>query len=202
MVSTSITWLTGDVIVVLAVSENAGTIALPTATGLTFVSQQLNTAAGTCASQGAAAIAGSGSSATVSCSDGAGAVRHGMGVWVWRGSDGIGTAAIEQHTATKVKSVTPADTHSAFCWTVADFSAAAVGAAVLTPTPTTVQESAQQASHFTIFSGNLNDQASAAAFNVGISGGTSVGPFSIVGIEVLGVTAPLVTTQLGGIGYG
>jgi hypothetical protein len=194
LTSASVAWQTGDLIVVIALAENAETLGVPAATGLTFTSQKLNTAAGTCASRGSTAVAASSSSATIAVGNPVGATRAGFGVWVWRGSDGVGNSA-EQHTTTRTVAMVPNDTHSAFCWSVGDFAAGVTTSVALTPAATNTQESAQQASHYTVYSGNLNDQASAGSTNFGTSGGTVTGPSSIVVIEALGtdpVPPPLV----------
>jgi hypothetical protein len=188
--SASVSWLTGDVIVVIVLDELTATIGLPTATGLTFVQQQASAAAGACAVKSAGVIAPSGGSSAVSATISTG--DAGMGVWVWRGSDGLGNST-EQHTTAKTKSLTPVDTHSAYCWSVGDFNADnATG--VLLPTPTTTQEAAQVAAHYTVYSGNLNDEATGAATLFGISGVMSTGPYTICVQEVLGtggVVGPL-----------
>jgi hypothetical protein len=117
----------------------------------------------------------------------------GAGIWVWRGSEGFGSV-VEQHTATRTKALVPVDTHSAYCWTVADFNAGVTTSVTLTPTATTTQESAQQASHYTVYSGNLNDQASSGSTNFGTTGGTVTGPSTIVAQEILGRNVSPVTT--------
>jgi hypothetical protein len=184
LVSASVSWQTGDVVIVIALTEGTNTVAVPTATGLTFASQQSNVTGSTCNGRISAVVAGATSSGAVTTAI-TGAGESGMGVWVWRGSDGIGVS-VEQHTATRTKALVPTDTHSAYCWTVGDFNAGVTTSVVLTPTPTTTQESAQQATHYTVYSGNLNDQASSASTNFGTSGGTVTGPSTILAIEILG----------------
>lgn len=192
--SASVSWLAGDVIVVIVMDEGVATIGTPTATGLTFTSPVSNNAAGTCASRGAYVVAAAGGSSAVSATLSTG--HGGLGVWVWRGSEGIGSS-VEQHTTTRTKALVPVDTHSAYCWTVGDFAAGATTSVVLTPTPTTTQESALDVGHYTVYSGNLNDQASAASTNFGTSGGTVTGPSSIIAMEVLGRNvAPLTTVPM------
>jgi hypothetical protein len=181
--SASVSWLTGDVIVCIVTGEGPAAIGTPTATGLTFATNQSITAAGTCNMKVCTAVAASGSSSAVSATISTG--HAGMGVWVWRGSDGVGTST-EQHTTTRTKALVPTDTHSAYCWTVGDFNAGATTSVVLTPTPTTTQESAVDAGHYTVYSGNLDDQASAGSTSFGTSGGTVTGPSSIGVQEILG----------------
>jgi hypothetical protein len=181
-----VTWLTGDLIVVIAANESTGdAIGLATATGLTFASAINNTAGSTCGGRVMTATAASGGSSAITVALTSGARTGGAGVWVWRGSDGFGSV-VEQHTTTRTVALVPVDTHSAYCWTVADFNAGVTTSVVLTPTPTTTQESAQQATHYTVYSGNLNDQASAGSTSFGTSGGTVTGPSTIVAQEILG----------------
>lgn len=201
IVSASVSWLTGDVVIVISMCEAANAQGTAAATGLTFTSPVSNATAGTCASKLSTAVAASGSSGTVSVST---LGKTGMGIWVWSGSDGVGTST-EQHTTTRTKALVPTDTHSAYCWTVGDFNAGATTSVVLTPTPTTTQESAVQAGAYTVYSGNLDDQASSGSTNFGTSGGTVTGPSSIIAVEILGTTVTatgppiLVTTRLGGV---
>lgn len=203
IVSASVAWLTGDIIVVCALGEGSTALGTPTATGLTFTSQKSNSAASTCASQCATAVAASGSSSTVTITR-AGTPHAGAGIWVWRGSDGVG-ASVEQHTTTRSVNLTPTDTHSAYCWDVGDFNAGVTTSVVLIPTPTTTRVAQVDSGKYTIYSGNLNDQASSSVTAFGTSGGTVTGPSSIIAVEILGTTVTassppiLVTTRLGGV---
>lgn len=195
LTSASVSWLTGDVIVVIVLDELNATIGLPTATGLTFVQQQAASVAGACAVKSAAVTAPSGGSSAVSATISTG--DAGMGVWVWRGSDGLGNST-EQHTTAKTKSLTPVDTHSAYCWTVGDFNADnATG--VLLPTPTTTQEASQVAAHYSIYSGNLDDEATGAATLFGISGAMTTGPYTICVQEILGTGGVIGPLQYTGV---
>lgn len=188
MASAAVSWLAGDFIVVIMGAANGGAFTTPTATGLVFTVLRTNTAATTSAAISAIAYASASGSSAISATSPA--APDGGGIWVWRTSDGAGSTA-EQHTATKTLSMTPVDTHSAYCYTVFDFNAGAAGDTLL-PTPTTVQESALQAANYTVYSGNLNDQASSGATTFGITGAAVTGPFTIMVVEVLGVATPVV----------
>jgi hypothetical protein len=191
LTSASLTWLVGDVIVVIATSASNATIGNPTASGLLFTTQQSNIAASTCSMRGATAIAASNGAQVISVTISTG--QAGMGIWQWRGSDGVGASA-EQHTATKTVGLTPVDTHSAYCWTSAAKNA---GTAVdsLTPTPTNTRESAQFVGQYTVYSGELQDQAGAGATNFGTTGAAVTGPFTIIPIEVLGSAPAIISTS-------
>lgn len=176
----SISWLAGDVIVVIAGSETADTLGVPTATGLTFTKQKdwPGTGGTTCSAFVATATPGAGGSATVSVTE-SGAHTWGFGVWVWRGSAGVGNS-VEQHTATKTVALTPAGADGAIVWGLFDFAAAAVQ--TITPTPTNTRQRVAL-TPYTIYVSDLIDQVSAGSVSYGISG-TGSGPFSIVALEI------------------
>lgn len=176
----SISWLAGDVIVVIAGSETADTLGVPTATGLTFTKQKdwPGTGGATCSAFVATATPGAGGSATVSVTE-SGAHTWGFGVWVWRGSAGVGNSA-EQHTATKTVALTPTGADGAIVWGTFDFAAAAVQ--TITPTPTNTRQRVAL-TPYTIYVSDLIDQVSAGSVSYGISG-TGTGPFSIVALEI------------------
>lgn len=189
LASASVSWQTGDVLVVAVAEGDNNTIGVPTAPGLTFTGQKGNQTTSTAAGRLATAVATSTSSGAVSCvvTRGPGTNSQcGMSVWVWRGSQGVGSS-VEQHTATKTVTITPMDTHSAFSWIVIDFTTGAA-TATLTPAPTTTQEAAVQ-SFYTVYAGNLNDKASADAVGIGITGGPATGPYTILAQEILGSEA-------------
>lgn len=182
--SASVSWQTGDVIVVIG-GQEADITALgnPTATGLTFTTQKSNVAAGSCGSMLATAVAGSTSSSAISMT-GPNSVQHwGFGVWVWRGSTGIGNSS-EQHTATKTVGLTPTQIHSSIMWGTFDFQPGA--AQTITPTPTNTRQNVLDTGRYTIYVSDLGDQPSAGSTSYGITGGAGTGPFSIVVMEVKG----------------
>lgn len=197
--SASISWLTNDVVVFLYGDEGAGTtVTAPTATGLTFTQQKLNSTASTCKSGVWTAVAASGSSGVVNGGHAAPSANWGASVWVWRGSDGVGVS-FEQHTATKTVSAVPTDTHSSWMWGIFDFAAGAAGGSTQTPTVTNARQVGEVvAGAYSIWAGDEDDQASASSTPYGITTGTaSTGPFSIVGVEVLGTTSGVSSLTVG-----
>lgn len=195
----SVSWLAGDVIVAMGGTEGGTTLTVPTATGLTFTSQVLNAAASTCGTRIATAIAGSSGSSAVTMTNTSG--NWGFAVWVWRGSDGVGSNG-EQHTTTHTRSVVPTDTHSAWMFGVFDFSAAAA-TNTQTPTVTNIGEKAIENAAYTAYVGDIVDQASAASTAYGLSAGGTTGVLSIAVIEVLGTTGGGVSVkQLASLGVG
>lgn len=187
----SVSWQTGDVLVVVAGTESGSNIGTPTATGLTFTSRAAVTSGSVCGTRAATAVAASSGSSAITCTNAGGASDHwGFGVWVWRGSDGFDAAA-EQHTSTKTVSATHTDTHSATCWGVFDFAAAAITGISLSPTATNERQKALDNSgglHYTRYVADLTDHAASGGQAYGISGGSGTGPFSIVVVAVLGTT--------------
>lgn len=181
--SASITWQTGDVIIVIVGQESAGrTIGNPTATGLTFSNLRSNTLANTCTTSMASAVAGSNGSGAVSVTSD-GVDFWSFAVWVYRGTNGVGNTA-KQQTTTHSVSVTPlAGAHSAFVWGVFDFNTGAVG--TITPTPTNTGEATQFSPNYTVYIADLADQASAGAVSYGLTG-SGGGPFSIMVAEIKG----------------
>lgn len=107
-------------------------------------------------------------------------IQFGFGVWVWRGSAGIGNSA-EQHTATLNVNMTPIAAHCGTVLGTFDFGAAAVQTII--PTPTNTRQRVDEGTTYTVYVSDVADQASAGATAYGISG-TGTGPFSIVAMEI------------------
>jgi hypothetical protein len=194
--SSSISWLTNDVIVVIAGIENASfTIGTPTASGLSFSSKAAynpGTDANRCASGVFAATAASSGSGAVSIvfNGISNSGSSGFGVWVFRSSLGTGNSA-EQHTATKTVSLTPTAADSAIVWGVFDWGAGSSPAATpQTPTPFDSRQAALIGTAYGVVVADLQDQTSAGAVSYGLTGGSASGPFSIVALEILGGGPP------------
>lgn len=178
----SISWLPGDFIVFIGGDAGGGTIDIPTATGLTFLSVRSNTAASTCDARVAVCMPNtSGSAVTVSGTNASATNHWGFGVWVWRNSLG-GGQSFEQHTTTKTVSMTPSSANCGVCWGIFDFSAEA--AHTIVPTPTNTREATATA-QYTAHAADLIDQTSGGATSYGVSGGGSTGPYTIIGIEIM-----------------
>lgn len=182
-VSASISWQAGDVVVVIQGDEGnaAGGLSAPTATGLSFVNKQIISNPGTlCGARiDVATPAGSGS-ATVSCTNVDGTTAEwGFGVWVWRGSAGVGNTA-QQSTATDKVPLTPLGADGAICWASFDFAAGAAGS--LSPAPTNTRQNSQIAGRYTFAVADLADQVSSSAVSYGTT--ATGGPFSIVAAEI------------------
>lgn len=187
----NISWSAGDIIVVLEAVEGStfGTPTLPTATGLTFNSIDLNTAANTCLSRSAYAIAGSsggpvGVNFTITSS-----AQAGIGAWVISGATGIGDHK-EQHTTGKTVSMTMQGSNSVSVWGLFDFNADLPSGA--TPTPTNTRE---------VSTGNFGvlvcDLTPGTSTTYGMTGGGTTGPFSILAVEVASLVTAVVPDPRG-----
>lgn len=175
----SVAWNAGDVIVVIAASEANDALGVPTAAGLVFASQKSNAAASTCGTQLAAAVAASSSSSAVTVTNASTTNAWGFGVWVWRGSAGIGNSA-EIHTTAASVSLTPTAADGGMVYGSFDFSAGALR--TIAPTPTNTRQRVVDAAHFTIYAADLADQTSAGAVVYGLT--TAGGVTSTVVLEI------------------
>lgn len=176
----SISWQTGDVIVVIAGAEGINTLGTPTATGLTFTKNVNNTTASTCEGFAATAVAASASSGAVTVTSSSTSQHWGFGVWVWRSSTGVGNSA-EQHTTTKTKALTATAADGGICWGVFDFGAGTLD--TITPTPTNTRQRVNNGSNYTYYVADLTDQTSAGSVSYGLVTGGS-GAYTIVIQEV------------------
>lgn len=199
----SVSWQTDDVVVVFTGCEggtSGETMNTPTTTGtgISFgASQQQHDSTGSDASGACwAAVATANSSGTFSGSYthvGATGRNTVVGVYVYRGSAGIGNSAITASfpSSGRTISLTPTGADGSIAWFVADWNAdaaqsftpAATTHSSGSPGPTASPYSQQIAGRVTYYIGELDDQTSAGAVSYGI-GGSGTGPFTIIAIEV------------------
>lgn len=188
----SVSWQTGDVIVVLAASEANDALGLPTATGLTFVSQKSNVVASTCGTQLAAAVAASTSSGVITVTNASTTNAWGFGVWVWRGSAGIGNSA-EIHTAAASVTLTPTGADGGMVYGSFDFAAGVLR--TIAPTPTNTRQRVVDAGHFTIYVADLADQVSGAGVLYGLT--AAAGVTSTVVLEIKAASSLTAAQEIG-----
>ncbi|HET7873694.1 MAG TPA: hypothetical protein VFL42_14355 [Terriglobales bacterium] len=179
----AINWNAGDVIVVIAGCARPTTLGGPNATGLDFILQQSNSAAFTCPTLCAAAVAASAGSDVVNMTNLSGTVHWGFGVFVWRNSQGIGNSA-EQHTSSRTVALTPSTADGVMMWGVFDFGATVTQP--ITPSPTDMRQALFDSGNYTVYLADLGDQPNTGSTNYGL-GGIGSGPYSIVAIEVQAV---------------
>lgn len=184
----AITWLANDVIAVIAGCGSAVNPDVPTATGLTFGSQIINTGGG-CGLRISAVVAGSGGTSAVTASVGV-ADDWGMGVWVFRGSAGLGNVWIVN--STELCPLTATGANGAIIWGSFDFSATIIGTFV--PVASNIREQTDFGTTYTVQVADLADQPSIASVNYGTSGGTgsyTVGAFEIKAGAAAAVGVPI-----------
>jgi len=198
----SISWQTNDVVVAFTGCEggtSGETLNTPTTTGsgISFgAAKQQHDSTGSDASGGCwAAVATANSSGTFSGSYthvGGTGRNTVIGVYVFRGSAGIGNSAVTATpSSTRTLSLTPIGADGSICWFVGDWNADAVQSfspAATThgsgaPGPTASPYSQQIAGLVTFYIGELDDQTSSGAVSYGI-GGSGTGPFTIIALEV------------------
>lgn len=186
--SASVTWATGDLIVVGNTSEggSAGeSFSVPTATGLTFASVVSHTASSNCAAAIFTATAGAGGTQAITGHLSNGTSNWNMWIWVWHNHGGAGQSA-SQFTTTKTVSMTPlGGADSGIVWIVGDFAGGTVTPSATPTTPNETTRQATGASTYNYLSTDSTDQTSAGAVSYGIVT-TAGGPFSIIVFEIKG----------------
>lgn len=198
IVSPTVSWQTGDVVVVLygnagAANDNNRT-PTNTGSGLSWTVQKTVSAASCCGGQVSTAVATASSSGTITCGTTGTNQAQIVYVYVFRGSAGVGnSASTATPGTTKTLSLTPTAADSSIAWGVFDWNADSVQ--TITPTatshsssspgPQATPQSILVSGQFTMYLAELDDQTSAGAVSYGI-GGSNSGPFTIVALEVKG----------------
>lgn len=185
----SVTWQTGDVVVILGGSEGAVTTTAYTptaATGLAWGSVQQYVSGGGSNSDAFvwAAVASSGSSGTITVTaSGQGSTSDiwGFAVWVWRGSAGIGNSTKIAGTTAHVNLALGGGADGAVVWGVFDWSASTV--LTLEQTPTNTRQRSADGTAYTYYVADLADQASTSSLPYGLTTNPT-GPVAIVVLEI------------------
>lgn len=185
----TLTWLTGDVIVVLGMtSDNSQLMATPTNTGtaLTFnvVSGTPTTTASSCKGYAWVAIAGADSSGTISAV--ADSADSGIVAFQYRASDGLGATAISASLgATTTQSLVRGGNNSAVAQIWGDWNAVNDTTVTWTPASGNTQDVAVFTTGSTIFAGDWTDEGSAGTTDYGFSGFAG-GDMTAITLEILG----------------
>lgn len=194
----SLSWQTDDVVVLFTGTPGATggeTIVAPTTTGsgISFgAAKQIHQSTGTdCGGACYAAVATANSSGTFSeaATHDPGNRPKVIGVYVYRGSAGIGNSNIFTGATPAGCALTPTGADGSISWCVFDWAAAATVAFSPTatthgagsPGPTASPASAQVSPDFTYYVGELDDQTGTGSVNYGIASGS--GPFTTIAIE-------------------
>lgn len=197
LATASVSWQSGDVIVVMAGDEGQqGTWSVPTTTGsgITLTAQQVHNSAGSNCGAGCwAGVATAASSGTFSVKNENSNTAQAMmaGVYVVRGSAGIGNSAMSAGSSSRTVSLTPSGADGLIIWGVFDWSQSAVQSptpaatshASGSPGPTASPLTTSPAGRYTGYLEELDDQTASTAVSYGI-GGSGTGPYTIIAIEV------------------
>lgn len=189
----SFTWLSGDIFVVIGITEDNGQTftGTPAGTGLTFsaitaTSGSNPTATGSsCKGYAWAATASSGNSGNITISGTA--VGKYIGVWQYRASDGVGAATFTVSTAATAN-LTRTQANSAVAWASGDWGASTD--VTVTPSPATGGTQREAFLHSGRYSGYAFDWADEGATGTtayGIGSWTASGSnVTKVAVEVKG----------------
>jgi hypothetical protein len=188
----SVSWEAGDIVLVVgAVSNNdsANRLATPTATGLTFslLSSVNNDAAAndTQIFMWSATAAGTSSSAVTSVTSGGSGLASGIGVFVIRASDGLGTAQSIDNSTAKTISVTRGFANSHVVAVMGDWNQVNDVAVDATPTGT-VRTAIAVSGQSDFFVVSFGDQGATGTTAYGITNHTGTVDMSGLAIEVRG----------------
>lgn len=196
-VSGTLTWGSGDRILVLAITEDTGsTLNTPTATGLTFSALGSALAVSSnCWAHAWQATAASASSGAVTAA--AGQVNSAMrGIWcsAWGGCTGF-VRTNAQGTATKTVSVTRTQDSSAVAYIGGDWNAVGATSPGWVPAGFTQIQAVAHA-NVSAFAAWWGDQGAAGSTAYGPSGLTGTRKFTHIGVEVLGTASTAVSGPL------
>jgi len=188
-VTPSISWQTGDIILVVGATEDSGvTFNTPTATGLTFSLLTSTGGASNTATYMWSATAGSnGSGAVTATHNGGASYAKGISAFVFRGSDGLGTAQTITGTTAKTISLTRAQANSHAVCVPADWNQ--VGDASIDPTPGTnaaerVEAQVSGRADFILYS--WGDQGATGTTSYGVTNHTGTVDMSGIVVEITG----------------
>lgn len=194
-VSASVTWSSGDLIVVLGMTDdNVNTLGTPTATGLTFsaVSGSPTNAAGTCKGYAWTATAGSSGSGAVTSTHAIDQVA-GISVFVFSGSTGIGGTAISAALgSTTTQSLTRTGTNSHVVQIWGDWNAINDTTVTWTPSGETQRVASFTSGRYTIFIASWGDQGASGATSYGFSGHAGGANMTAITLEILGTATTAV----------
>lgn len=186
----SLSWNSGDRILVMGVTEDAAsTLALPTATGLTFAALGSALAAGSnCWVHCWEATAGSTSSSVVTANNGeANSAMRGIWVSAWGSCTGFLRTNGTQGVTTQTVSVTRTGANSGIGFIGGDWSAGGVAGIGWTPAGQTQIQAVAHA-NMTGVCAYWGDQGAAGTTSYGTSGLASR-KWSQIAVEILGSTA-------------
>src|SRR5688572_4044021 len=193
-VTPTVTWSSGNLIVVTGVSENGNaTLATPTATGLTFsLVTSVNAAdnADVYAIVWSATAGSSGSSAITSVGQGGSAAR-GIAAYVYSSSQGVGSTNTMDAQNAKTISLTRANSNSAVINIMGDWDAFDDTTVNPSPVGGTVTQASFITGQATFFAVDWGDQGTAGTTSYGITDHAGTVDMSGIVVEIRGQAAVL-----------
>lgn len=198
----SVTWLTGDLMLVVGYSENVGTT-LSTPTGLTGVTLAAVTGFPTTDPSAApiyawSAVASSGSSGAVSTTLASSTNAAGIDVFIFRNSGGLGAVPTPLTTGTSlVISTTRTGSNSLVVGVVVDSNATNDVTVATLPAGATQDDAATVTGRATAFCLDWGDQGGAGTTSYGLDSATftSTGPMVRAAFEILGLGSSLINPR-------
>ena len=197
----TLSWSSGNVIVVMGVSEDSGRqINVPTATGLSF-SLVLALNDGNGDSDTAvylwSATAGSNGSSTVSATHNPSSSSSlvGIAAYAFSGSSGLGNTGTIDGSTAKVVSLTRANNNSAVITAMGDWAAVNDTSVNSSPAGGTVRQAVNDPTHGSAFLVDWGDQGASGTTSYGITDHTGTVDMSGIAVEVKG--APAILEQEG-----
>jgi hypothetical protein len=186
----SVSWTSGDIVIVMGMTaDDTATLGTPTTagSGISFaaLTGTPTSAGSSCKGYGWIATASASSSGTFSATP-SGGFAGGIVVWVWSGSDGIGTPVVSAALgATTTQNLTRAQANSGVVQMWGDWNA--VNDAVVTWTPSGQAQllAAVSAGAFTGFAASWGDQGATGTTAYGFSGFAG-GDMTAITVEVKG----------------
>lgn len=190
-VTGSITWSTGDLVLVFGGCENgSNTLNTPTATGLSFgLITSIDSGVGGNSSVFLwSATAASGGSGTVTSTINGGSASRGLAAYVFSGSGGLGGNATLSGSTAKTISLTRGNANSAVATMLADWNAISDTVVTSSPGSGTVRQATESPAHATYFVTDWGDQGSPGVTSYGITNHTGTVRMSGIAVEVKGLS--------------
>jgi hypothetical protein len=188
--ASAVVWQSGDLLVFIGTLADSSDqeIVPDNQTGLTWVRQQSQYVLGTCAISAFSCVATSGNTALISAYMGGSSIS-GFGVWVFRNHGGVGNSDITSDPPQSgPKTISLANSaSSSILWAAADWTAGASPAPVPS-SPSHVRQQFRQTNQYSVIVAD-NENQNSGTVSYGMSGGSTVGPFSIVALEVKGTSS-------------
>lgn len=183
-VTPTVSWLSGDLICVVATTENSNyNVPTPTGGGLNFALERSTNVSNNCNVYLWTTIAQSNGSSQISSLNGSTGGK-GIGVFVFSGSSGIGNVQTYSGVSNLTRSLTRSQPNSTVIAIMGDW--VALNDTSVTAVPTgVVDTAAYRSGAYTVYVMHYENQGAAGSTNYGIGSHTGTGQFSFLIAEIL-----------------